>query len=78
MRVVEVIKKTIELTKCEKETLKAAIEIFCELYHNDKENHIWHKIEDEVGDWSGMCDFDDYAKIMYYLLELSDEDELSL
>ena len=78
MRVVEVIKKTIELTKCEKETLNAAIEIFCELYHNDEENHIWNKIEEEMGDLgsNSISDFDDYAKIMECLLELSDDDEL--
>lgn len=78
MKVVEIIKKTIELTKCEKETLKAAIEIFCELYHNDERNRIWNKIEEEMDDCGSVSDFDDYAKIMEYLLELSNTDELSI
>lgn len=77
MRVIEVVKKTIELTKCEKETLKAAVEIFCELYHNDEENHIWNKIEEEMGDCGSIHDFDDYAQIMECLLELSDDDGFS-
>ena len=78
MRIIEVRKKTIELTTCEKEILKAAIEIFCELYHNDEGNHIWNKIEEEMGDCGSLSDFDDYAGVMDCFLELSNSDELSI
>lgn len=78
MRIIEVVKKTIELTDCEKETLKAAVEIFCELYHNDEENYIWNEIEEEMGDCGSIHDFDDYARIMEYLLELSNDNKLSI
>ncbi len=80
MKIIEVVKKTIELTNCEKETLKAAVEIFCELYRNDEESRIWDKIVEEMDmdSCGGIQDFYDYAQIMNYLLVLSNDNKLSI
>lgn len=78
MNIIEVVKKTIELTNYEKETLKAAVEIFCELYRNDEESRIWDKIEEEMDGCGGIQDFYDYAQIMNYLLILSNDNKLSI
>ena len=74
MRIIEVVKKAIELTECEKETLKAAMKIFCELYNNDEENRIWNKIEEEMGGCGSICDFEEYANVMDLFLKLDGED----
>lgn len=78
MNIIEVVQEKIELTKCEKEALKAAVEILLELYHNDKGNCIWDKIEEKMGDCGSIHDFDDYARIMEYLLDLSFYNKLSI